>query len=283
MVIATGSRRPFAGIKVLDLTRVVASPFTSYQLGLLGAEVTKIEDPQSRGDTMRYRRGSKPEYGESGMATFYLSQSANKKSMTLDLRTAEGRTIFRQMAMESDVLIENLRRLAEQGGEIMGYLPLSDVHSPLFGRVLASSGFAVGGGVLRRVARAAGRAPRALGSPSQIAPSTNYNWVFPGPPGPRPAAPVRRRCCRPTRRDGRGCTPARRGGRGPRQGPRRARGGCARRWRRGAAGAALWWSAARRQPPGARAPRAVRGTARLVAGRAGVGAGAGAWAAWSSP
>lgn len=109
MVSATKSRRPFAGIKVLDLTRVVASPFTSYQLGLLGAEVTKIEDPKSRGDTMRYRRGSKPEYGESGMATFYLSQSANKKSMTLDLRTKEGRKIFRQMAMESDVLIENLR------------------------------------------------------------------------------------------------------------------------------------------------------------------------------
>jgi crotonobetainyl-CoA:carnitine CoA-transferase CaiB-like acyl-CoA transferase len=109
MVSAPAERRPFVGIRVLDLTRVVASPFTSYQLGLLGADIVKIEDPRSRGDTMRYRRGSKPEYGANGMATFYLSQSANKKSMTLDLRTEEGRAIFRQMAMESDVLIENLR------------------------------------------------------------------------------------------------------------------------------------------------------------------------------
>jgi len=102
-------RSPFAGIRVLDLTRVVASPFTSYQLGLLGAEVIKIEDPESRGDTMRYRRGSKPEYGEKGMATFYLSQSANKQSMSLNLRTKEGREIFRALALEADVLIENLR------------------------------------------------------------------------------------------------------------------------------------------------------------------------------
>jgi crotonobetainyl-CoA:carnitine CoA-transferase CaiB-like acyl-CoA transferase len=105
----TNDRRPFAGIQVLDLTRVAASPFAAYQLGLLGAEVIKIEDPKSRGDTMRHRRGSKPEYGASGMATYYLSQNANKKSMTLDLRTEAGREIFRALAREADVVVENLR------------------------------------------------------------------------------------------------------------------------------------------------------------------------------
>ena len=102
-------RSPFRGIKVLDVTRVLASPFATYQLGILGAEVTKIEDPESGGDSLRYRRGSKPEYGARGMATFYLSQNANKKSMTLNLRKAEGRQIFREMAREADVLVENLR------------------------------------------------------------------------------------------------------------------------------------------------------------------------------
>lgn len=118
-------RRPFAGIRVLDVTRVVAGPFASYQLALLGAEVTKIEDPQSRGDTMRYRKGSKPAYGANGMATFYLSQSANKKSMTLDLRKPAARAIFRKMALQADVLLENLRAGA-MGRLGLGYDDLKD-------------------------------------------------------------------------------------------------------------------------------------------------------------
>ncbi|WP_076998500.1 CaiB/BaiF CoA-transferase family protein [Variovorax sp. KK3] len=122
---ASTPRRPFAGIRVLDVTRVVAGPFASYQLGLLGAEVIKIEDPLSRGDTMRYRKGTKPAYGANGMATFYLSQSANKKSMTLDLRKPEARAIFRKMALEADVLVENLRAgaMARMG---FGYEDLKD-------------------------------------------------------------------------------------------------------------------------------------------------------------
>jgi len=118
-------RRPFVGVRVLDVTRVVAGPFASYQLALLGADVTKIEDPRSRGDTMRYRKGSKPAYGASGMATFYLSQSANKKSMTLDLRKLEARAIFRKMALQADVLVENLRAGA-MGRLGLGYDDLKD-------------------------------------------------------------------------------------------------------------------------------------------------------------
>lgn len=106
---STEDRRPFVGIKVLDVTRVLAGPFATYQLAILGAEVIKIEDPESGGDTLRYRRGSNPDYGANGMATFFLSQSANKKSVTLNLRTETGREIFRDLAKDADVVVENLR------------------------------------------------------------------------------------------------------------------------------------------------------------------------------
>lgn len=102
-------RRPFRGIKVLDVTRVLASPFATYQLALLGAEVLKIEDPETGGDSLRFRRGSAPAYGAQGMATLFLSQGANKRSMTLNLRKPEGQAIFRELARDSDVVVENLR------------------------------------------------------------------------------------------------------------------------------------------------------------------------------
>lgn len=123
-------RRPFLGIKVLDVTRVLAGPFATYQLAILGAEVIKIEDPESGGDTLRYRRGSKSEYGASGMATFFLSQSANKKSVTLNLRTEAGREIFRDLASDTDVVVENLRTgVMERYG--LGYHDLAKINPRL--------------------------------------------------------------------------------------------------------------------------------------------------------
>ncbi len=123
-------RRPFRGIRVLDVTRVLASPFATYQLAILGADVTKIEDPESGGDSLRYRRGSKPEYGANGMATYFLSQNANKKSMTLNLRKEEGRDIFRELAKDADVVVENLRSgtMARLG---LGYEELSRINERL--------------------------------------------------------------------------------------------------------------------------------------------------------
>jgi CoA:oxalate CoA-transferase len=101
--------RPFCGIKVLEVGRVLASPFAGCQLGLLGADVIKIEDPGS-GDTTRNRgRGSKPELGERGMHLNFISANANKRSLTLNLRTAAGQDIFRKLAATADVVIENLR------------------------------------------------------------------------------------------------------------------------------------------------------------------------------
>jgi len=99
--------RPFSGIKVLAVARVVACPFAAYQLALHGADVIRIEDTES-GDTMRTTGGKHLGFHEHGMGTAYLAQSANTRSMTLNMRSSEGQAIFRKMAAGADVVIENL-------------------------------------------------------------------------------------------------------------------------------------------------------------------------------
>ena len=101
-------QRPFAGIKVLDLTRVLAGPFCAYQLGLLGAEVIKIERP-GRGETVRWRTEADPSFGRQGMSLGFMTQSANKRFLTLDIDQPEGRDIFLKLATDADVVIQNLR------------------------------------------------------------------------------------------------------------------------------------------------------------------------------
>jgi CoA:oxalate CoA-transferase len=101
-------RRPFTGVKVLDLTRVLAGPFCAYQLGLMGADVIKIEKP-GRGETVRWRADNDPEYGKRGMSLGFLTQSANKRFITIDLDTPEGREIFLKLAIDCDVIVQNLR------------------------------------------------------------------------------------------------------------------------------------------------------------------------------
>jgi crotonobetainyl-CoA:carnitine CoA-transferase CaiB-like acyl-CoA transferase len=98
----------FSGIKVLDITRILASPFASGQLAFLGADVIKIEDP-GVGDAARYGHSHNKALGKAGMSSNFLSQNANKRSLTLNLRTAEGQNILRRLAQDSDVLIQNLR------------------------------------------------------------------------------------------------------------------------------------------------------------------------------
>jgi crotonobetainyl-CoA:carnitine CoA-transferase CaiB-like acyl-CoA transferase len=105
---APARRVPFEGVRVLDLTRVLASPFASYLLALLGAEVLKIEDPKG-GDVMRTRAAGDPKLGAIGMGTGFLSQNGNKRSVTLNLRAPEGQAVFRELAAQSDVIVENLR------------------------------------------------------------------------------------------------------------------------------------------------------------------------------
>ena len=102
-------QRAFAGVKVLDLTRVLAGPFCAYQLALLGAEVIKIEPP-GKGETVRWRsEAADPSYGQQGLSLGFMTQSSNKRFLSLDLNSPEGRDVFLKLAAECDVVVQNLR------------------------------------------------------------------------------------------------------------------------------------------------------------------------------
>ncbi|MEL6913510.1 MAG: CoA transferase [Pseudomonadota bacterium] len=98
---------PLAGVRVLDLTNVLAGPFACHQLAHLGAEVIKIEAVE-RGDLAR-GLGAVPELSSRGMGISFLAQNAGKKSLTLNLKAPAGKEILRQLAREADVLVENFR------------------------------------------------------------------------------------------------------------------------------------------------------------------------------
>jgi len=101
------SMKPFESIKVIDLTHVIAGPFCTHQLAMLGAQVTKIESP-SEPDMMRI---SGPDFGlsEHGLGVHFLSQNAGKRSIALDIKHPEGRQVFLKLIENADVLIENFR------------------------------------------------------------------------------------------------------------------------------------------------------------------------------
>lgn len=96
-----------AGIKVLDLTNVLAGPFCAYQLALLGAEVIKVEEPGT-GDLAR-QLGAAPELSAQLMGASFLAQNANKKSVTINLKSEQGKEAFRRLVATADVLVENFR------------------------------------------------------------------------------------------------------------------------------------------------------------------------------
>lgn len=98
---------PLRGIKVLDLTNVLAGPYCSYQLMLMGADVIKVEAP-GRGDLAR-QLGPDPELNRQGLGASFLAQNAGKKSVEIDLKSAEGRAHFETLLAGSDVLLENFR------------------------------------------------------------------------------------------------------------------------------------------------------------------------------
>jgi len=94
-------------IRVLDMTNVLSGPFSTIHLALLGAEVIKIENPDG-GDLAR-KLGNVPGLNKKLMGTSFLAQNANKKSLTLNLKTDEGKEIFRTLVKTADVLVENFR------------------------------------------------------------------------------------------------------------------------------------------------------------------------------
>src|ERR1044071_4160322 len=99
--------RPLDGIRVLDLTNVLAGPYCSYQLMLFGAEVVKVELPGS-GDLARHL-GPEPELNRAGIGASFLAQNAGKKSVELDLKEAGQRAVFEELVAGADVLLENFR------------------------------------------------------------------------------------------------------------------------------------------------------------------------------
>ncbi len=94
---------PLAGIRVLDLTRVLSGPFCTMLLGDLGADIIKVETP-GEGDTMRHQGA-----GRDGLSWYFANYNRNKRAITLNLRSEEGRDILARLIAKSDVLMDNYR------------------------------------------------------------------------------------------------------------------------------------------------------------------------------
>src|SRR5918992_1332846 len=95
------------GVRVIDLTNVLAGPFCCYQLAQLGADVVKVEVPGS-GDLAR-QLGADPDLNRRLMGASFLAQNAGKHSMTINLKSAAGKTVFRRLVAKTDVMVENFR------------------------------------------------------------------------------------------------------------------------------------------------------------------------------
>jgi crotonobetainyl-CoA:carnitine CoA-transferase CaiB-like acyl-CoA transferase len=98
--------RPFANVRILDFTQVLAGPYGSYQLALLGAEVIKVE--RREGEDMR-RTPLSREWADRGMAPSWLAINGNKRSLTLDLQKPAAIEILNRLAVKADVVMENFR------------------------------------------------------------------------------------------------------------------------------------------------------------------------------
>src|SRR5262247_208446 len=103
----TAMTRPFEGIRVIDVTHVLAGPFATYQLAVLGADVIKVEHPdepdQSRGS------GTDKALNRRNMGTSFLTQASNKHAITLDLKQEADREILKKLVATADVFVENYR------------------------------------------------------------------------------------------------------------------------------------------------------------------------------
>ncbi|MCP4559368.1 MAG: CoA transferase [Bosea sp.] len=95
------------GLRILDLTNVLAGPYCGYQLALLGADVIKVEAPNG-GDLAR-QLGASPELNKAAMGTSFLAQNAGKRSVVVDLKSEDGRAQFRDLVATADALVENFR------------------------------------------------------------------------------------------------------------------------------------------------------------------------------
>ena len=98
---------PLAGIKVLDLSRVLAGPWSGQMLGDLGAEVIKVEQPGQGDDTRKWGPPFLPDGSRD--SAYYLCANRNKRSIAIDLSRPEGQELVRKLAAEADIVLENFR------------------------------------------------------------------------------------------------------------------------------------------------------------------------------
>ena len=97
---------PFEGLLVVDFTHVLAGPACSYYLGLLGADVIKVETPY-KGDAIRHRGGTDTDAAADAMSTSYLTQGGGKRALALDLAQPHDLARFHTLLTQADVLVEN--------------------------------------------------------------------------------------------------------------------------------------------------------------------------------
>ncbi|HYT28336.1 MAG TPA: CaiB/BaiF CoA-transferase family protein [Ktedonobacteraceae bacterium] len=117
--------QPLSGIRVLDLSRLLPGAYATQMLADFGADVIKVEEPGS-GDYGRFM----PPQGAGGMSLYFIAINRNKRSMTLNLKSAEGRAIFQRMARQADVVLESFRPgVMERLG--LGYEQLKEINPGL--------------------------------------------------------------------------------------------------------------------------------------------------------
>jgi crotonobetainyl-CoA:carnitine CoA-transferase CaiB-like acyl-CoA transferase len=98
--------KPFTGVKILDFTRVLAGPYGSYQLALLGADVIKVESRD--GDDMRFGNRAN-DWEKRGLAAPWVAVNAGKRSITLDLKKPKALEVIKRLVAKADVVMENFR------------------------------------------------------------------------------------------------------------------------------------------------------------------------------
>jgi CoA:oxalate CoA-transferase len=138
---------PLEGIRVLDLSNVLAGPFCGYHLARMGAEVIKIENP--RGGDLARRLGADPKMAERLMGLSFVAVNAGKQSVAIDFKAPEGKEVFLRLVERSDVVLENFRpKVMERLG--LGYEVLARRNPRLV--YCAISGFGQNGPWLGRPA-----------------------------------------------------------------------------------------------------------------------------------
>jgi formyl-CoA transferase len=116
---------PLEGVRVVDLSRVLAGPYCTMMLGDLGADVVKIEQPGSGDDT----RAWGPPWAD-GQSTYYVAVNRNKRSVTLNLKSGQARDLLYKLVAQSDVLVENFKVGALEALEL-GYERLRQLNAGL--------------------------------------------------------------------------------------------------------------------------------------------------------